>query len=715
MRAYARQQLAAWLRALPIGGARRGRLEMISFWLLCWKLLRATAGLSKTTAELMDSNHSDGSSNSSTTPIQPTSPITMETSSPSLTDSERQSVPTCCSEEPLEPDHSGVHGADEPFTNQEAVDGEQQGCDQDTVVFKMEALERGEEGGSKGPQDLETGTEEQEAEGRAEKEDLKNREDKKQELEVQPEEREGAEEEIMTECSLSEELISSDSPRAPTAGDDHQTTSQQHPESVLSEGWECDSDNREDFIEGQPSECLLVDLIVVRSDASENQWVAVMPCDVMNEEEETESTDEAICDGKRKPEGNGGDDEEKGEREVTVKDEQREEEVKKGWTDEEHIILDRGVLPRSPSVSSLTSSADSYRRETHGENVSTEHLDFLLARQQWKKMEEQFKDQPIPKPGLKAHNGFHGTHSSIYPPTRSPRLKRREIHNQVHKEPPLSSTLSPSSEDSGLDDSSFRSHLEDTESAVEREIRLTLEREEKHRRERGMIAQGLTIPRPTSIQTGRSPPRPPACRTPTLCVSPSPPCSPFLPQSVYQEVRANNVIILEPDSSSAAARTCQLSPTFSSPGATLLGGSDTVCSTNVIVVETSNLIIRSASEFCLNATPLSVGTQECTFSSNPFFKLRSRSSQSLVDQEIQMVRQREEEWRRQREELWRKRREDVWKKGMEKYDTVLVSPSLSENSTFNEITERCVSSPSSPSKTRKMERSSLSCDYKWFT
>lgn len=80
---------------------------------------------------------------------------------------------------------------------------------------------------------------------------------------------------------------------------------------------------------------------------------------------------------------------------------------------------------------------------------------------------------------------------------------------------------------------------------------------------------------------------------------------------------------------------------------------------------------------------MSVETQESTFSSNPFFKLRSLSSQSLVEQEIRMVRQREEEWRRQREEMWRRRREEEWKRGRERYDTVLVSPGLNDNISYN--------------------------------
>lgn len=182
----------------------------------------------------------------------------------------------------------------------------------------------------------------------------------------------------------------------------------------------------------------------------------------------------------------------------------------------------------------------------------------------------------------------------------------------------------------------------------------------------------LSVLRPSTLQTGRSPPRPPACRTPTLSISPTPPCSSSLPRSAYHELTANNVIILEPDSSSQASRNRLICDWPASL--------DVGPSANVIVVETSNLIIRSASEFSLSTAPTSTETQQSTFTSNPFFKLRSISSQSLVEQEIKVVRQREEEWRRQREETWRRKREEEWRRGRERYDTVLVSPSLNDSS-----------------------------------
>lgn len=199
----------------------------------------------------------------------------------------------------------------------------------------------------------------------------------------------------------------------------------------------------------------------------------------------------------------------------------------------------------------------------------------------------------------------------------------------------------------------------------------------------------------STLPAGQSTTRPPACHTPTLSISPSSSCLSSLSRSVYHEMTANNVIILEPDSSSSTSRSRLLSPAVSGLS-DWLTSLDAVPSANVIVVETSNLIIRSTSEYCLSSVPVSMETQESTFSSNPFFKLRSRSSQSLVEQEIRMVKQREEEWRRQREEMWRMRREEEGREGIQRYDTVLVSPGLNDNTSYNGMSTHSGSSSFCP-------------------
>nr|XP_046265522.1 uncharacterized protein LOC124069990 isoform X3 [Scatophagus argus] len=727
MRPSSRQRVAAWLLALPLGRgreecARRGRLEMISFWLLCWKLLRATAGLRRTTAELTDGNHSNGSSgnstpaNNSSTPIQPTDPVTMEiSSSPPLTDLERENLVSWHSQEVEELHYPEVHGSQQPIMDEQEEDkaaeaerGKTDGDECDYLVFEIgEQRGREEVGDSEGGLKTERGGVEGENVGRGEtevddegrgqteaergsqgareREERERRETKAEDSEEvkieseeggiketeredggreEPEEEEGENVGEMKDGALAELLFISDSSVCPSSEPPIVTSDSSEPPAVtmLQEAWGHDPGNRDDLSDSHLSDCLQAELAIVYSDSDAGEeWVAFAPCDVTNQEAACEGIHDS--DGQSKEEERERENEDRMEAEIET-EEQREEEVEKeqeertrdredDGEDEEQMRTRRDLFLRSPSVSSTASSTDPDRRvpgdfcvqqDTLSENVSTEHVDFLMARQQWKKMEEEVKGQPIPKPGLRAQGSFQGTHTSLYPPTRSPRLKHR----------------------------------------------------------------------PSTLQTGRSPPRPPACRTPTLSISPSPSCSSSLPRSVYHEMTANNVIILEPDCSSSTSRNRLLS--------SAIGGLsdwptsvDTVPSANVIVVETSNLIIRSASEFCLSSAPVSVEAQESTFSSNPFFKLRSLSSQSLVEQEIRIVRQREEEWRRQREEMWRRRREEEWRRGRERYDTVLVSPGLNDNISYNvpEVPDKCVSSPSSPSRTRKMERSSLSCDHKF--
>ncbi|XP_061094218.1 uncharacterized protein palmdb isoform X2 [Conger conger] len=356
-------------------------------------------------------------------------------------------------------------------------------------------------------------------------------------------------------------------------------------------------------------------------------------------------------------------------------------------------------------------------QETKSENVSTEHVDFRIARKQWLKMEEQTKcqiQQPAGKQGT-----CQGGHSFMYTPVRNigkPK-KDHEFESLGLRE---YTQFSPCSEDSGLDDSSYRSPFDDPETPIEREIRLAMEREESLRRERGMVkppnanectqdvCPAILLPgkfdkrlcqdveekrkvfeTPDSCRMPKSP----SVKTPSFIITSSPTKGPL-----YHDVAANNIIILEPDNCPTSPRKGPKDGGALSPVANKSNEWPKETS-NLLILETSNLIIRSASELCLNT--VGQETQQSTFLNNPFFKLRSRSTQSLVDQEIQMVRQREEELQKERASLYSK----------ENYSTVLVSPNLLDNFDNSEFPVRCKSSPSSPMKTaHKMDRSTLSCE-----
>uniref|UniRef100_A0A3B3Z0W7 Uncharacterized protein n=1 Tax=Poecilia mexicana TaxID=48701 RepID=A0A3B3Z0W7_9TELE len=131
--------------------------------------------------------------------------------------------------------------------------------------------------------------------------------------------------------------------------------------------------------------------------------------------------------------------------------------------------------------------------------------------------------------------------------------------------------------------------------------------------------------------------------TPSFIITSSPTKEP-----VKHEVSANNVIIVDPRNDFTFSSKSGNDNTTSGP----VEWCSEENSSNLIILETSNLIIRSASEFSLNKT--CEEPQEKMFLNNPFFKLRSRSTISLVDEEIRMVKQREEELRKERATLYGK-------------------------------------------------------------
>lgn len=270
-------------------------------------------------------------------------------------------------------------------------------------------------------------------------------------------------------------------------------------------------------------------------------------------------------------------------------------------------------------------------QETKSENVSTEHVDFQLARKQWRQMEEQTKNQ-IVLPTTKQSN-FHGSHSFMYTPVRNierPQKKVYELENLNQLGDYPHTQFSPCSEDSGLDDSSYRSPYDDLETPVEKEIRIAMERDDNYRRERGLSKMGKS----TDCNPSRSMPRSISTPlTPSFIITSSPTKEPL-----KHEVSANNVIILEPSNDFTS------SPRHGKEAAASQWRSEDNSSC-LIILETSNLIIRSASEFSLSKA--FEQPQEKMFLSNPFFKLRSRSSVSLVDEEIKMVKQREEELKKE--------------------------------------------------------------------
>lgn len=332
---------------------------------------------------------------------------------------------------------------------------------------------------------------------------------------------------------------------------------------------------------------------------------------------------------------------------------------------EDEEELGKGSVNFSVDFSSTGAISDSNRKipkdycviqEMKSENVSTEHVDFRVTRNQWLQMEEQTKNlthQPVIRTGA-----CQGNHSFMYTPVRNLDRQKRdaELDNLALGKDYQHTQFSPCSEDSGVDDSSFRSPYDDPETPVEKEIRSAIEKEEIQKRERGMSKSYSSdcVPgkgKPVILNPGRLFQEvdekrkmlehqeddcrlSPSTQMPSFIITSSP------TRTQKHEMAANNVIILEPES-------CHQSPRHAGKLVTSKSADwRSEENPSVIILETSNLIIRSASELNLNSA--SGVPEEKTFLNNPFFKLRSRSTLSLVDEEIKMVKQREEELKRQR-------------------------------------------------------------------
>ncbi|XP_076833520.1 uncharacterized protein LOC143478441 isoform X2 [Brachyhypopomus gauderio] len=754
------RRVAAWLSALPFHLLRAcaycGRLEMISVWLLFLKLLRATAGVKRPNGSEINEGRKDSLNQQQKEQEYLTEAVTMETGELS----EKADVKDCKTDLEDAKEEKSQQGSGDEVDCNDTDHLQCRNTEESGSPIAQEHKASGTPGQSESPSETDGSTDPREdtmvKETETEAAGLRERSpppepDAERRGQSHPLEREDSH-----PCALGVEE---------SEQEELQEWPKIVPESMLGQHITglavsdvstelCHESERDDL-----SECLQVEMAIVSSDSeAEEQWKSVFSR-VVDEEEssdilrpDTPHDNEEASDQSHeaKEHSNTLDLQAKSEAEdkdlVTTTEsdilerpdsptecesEDNQYEMSVHYSSLSKIPGDEEDLTQSvrhglQRLSASTSELDrelpqdrSVSEESKSENVSSEHLDFRTTRQQWRKMEEQSKTESR-QPAAR-HSACQRAHSSMYTPVRNLERPKRDLDPEGLSLGDYQHTqFSPCSEDSGLDDTSYRSPYDESETPVERAIRETMEREESFRRERAMSrpSSGDTIqgkPKSLTVLTGKSDPeerrriyntpedrcrsqRSPSARTPTFSITASPSSRP-----TYHEMVANNVIILEPDSHPASPR---------HRGKVLLSPTSNRCAewpsdmSNVIILETSNLIIRSASEFCLNT--LCQEPQESTFHNNPFFKLRSRSTQSLVDQEIKVVKQREEEFRKQRAQLYAR----------EKYDTILVSPNLLSQQRFTYdksgvLPTKCKSSPSSPSKIRKMDRSALSCDQKF--
>lgn len=326
--------------------------------MVCLCPQRATAGLRRPAAELTDGNQGNLSAsnsnpvNDTSNPVQQMDPVAMEiSSSPPMTDLERENIVSWHSEEVQELHYPEDPEMQQPIKDQqEEEEAEADGEECDYLVFEIGAKEERDSDGK----EMEREAQEEGDEDTGRRGDV----NKQNEAEIENvvdlsytcegKEEDGEMMGTVEADAVAEPLIPSDGPSTPSP-----------PEQLMETRI---SENLKVTDQDDLGDCLQAELAVVYSDsdAGDDQWAAFTASDVTHQNDGAVELSDIIPDGENREEGGRREDEERDETE-----EQKEEEVERSCREDDfddQMTSRTDVLMRSPSFSSTASSTDPDKR-----------------------------------------------------------------------------------------------------------------------------------------------------------------------------------------------------------------------------------------------------------------------------------------------------------------------------------------------------------------
>lgn len=324
--------------------------------MVCLCPQRATAGLRRPAAELTDGNQGNLSAsnsnpvNDTSNPVQQMDPVAMEiSSSPPMTDLERENIVSWHSEEVQE-----LHYPDDPEMQQPIKDQQEEkeadGEECDYLVFEIGAKEERDSDGEE--MEREAQEEGDEDTGRRGDVDRQNETERENIVDLSYT-CEGKEEDGKMMGTVEADAVAE--PLIPSDGSSSPSPPVQLMETRISENLKVtDQDDLGD--------CLQAELAVVYSDsdAGDDQWTAFTASDVTHQNDGAVEHSDIIPDGENREEGGRREDKESDETE-----ELKEEEVERSCREDDfddQMTSRTGVFMRSPSFSSTASSTDPDKR-----------------------------------------------------------------------------------------------------------------------------------------------------------------------------------------------------------------------------------------------------------------------------------------------------------------------------------------------------------------